>query len=251
MKLSRPVFVTLIMVLAFVSVSAQSVTVRPQKVVYKRTAKRVPDFKRTFEVRYPVFSGKLRPAVLRKLRSGTDYWKIFKISLAENLRDDHWLSSLDYDVAYDKNNILSIALTMEGLGAYPDGSTKHLVFDLRTGNRLSYADVFTAARLADLLSKIRSVMKQKEDEATNESEEVREALTNYRTSEGEFYPPIEKIHLKDLDGFSICDNGVTFYYDYKYAHVVEALEPFDQFVLSYQDLKPFIRTDGLLASFVR
>ncbi len=251
MKLTRPLFVALIMLLAFVSVSAQSVTVRPRKVVYKRTAKRVPDFKRTFDVRYPVFSGKLKPAVLQKLRSGTDYWKIFRISLANNLRDDHWLSSLDYGVAYNRNNILSIALTMEGVGAYPDGSTKHLVFDLRTGNRVSHADVFTAARSADLLSKIRSVMKQKEDEATKESEDVREALTHYRTSEDEFYPHIEKIHLKDLDGFSIGDNGVTFYYDYKYAHVVKALEPFDRFVLSYKDLKPFIRTDGLLESFVR
>ncbi len=94
-------------------------------------------------------------------------------------------------------------------------------------------------------------MKQKEDKATKESEEVREALTNYRSLEAESYLPIENIQLKDLAGFSIGDNGVTFYYDYKYPHVIEALEPFDALVLTYRDLKPFIRRDGLLASFVR
>lgn len=249
MKLPRPLLIGLLVVIASVVVNAQSVTVRPRKVVYKRTAKSVPSYRRTFDVRYPMFSGKVSPHVLRKLKTGTDYWKVFDLSLAENLRDDHWLSSLDYEVVYNKNNIFDIALTMEGVGAYPDGSTKHLVFDLRNGNRIVYADLFT--RLPDLLSKIRSVMKQKEDEATKGSEEVREALANFRTTDAEFYPPIEKVQLKDLDGFSISDKGVTFFYDYKYAHVVQALEPFDEIMLSYQDLQPFIRTGGLLAQFVR
>ncbi len=84
MIVSRPLLVTLIIMLAFVSVSAQSVTVRARKVVYNRTAKNVPDFKRTFEVRYPVFSGTLKPAVLQKLRSGTDYWKIFEMKSRRN-----------------------------------------------------------------------------------------------------------------------------------------------------------------------
>lgn len=251
MNLSRLLCSALIAVLASVAVAAQSVIVRPRKVVYKRSAKSVPDFKRTFEVRYPTFSGKVKPAVLQKLKTGTDYWRIFKLSLAENLKDDHWLSSFDYEIAYNNNNILDIGLTMEGLGAYPDGSTKHLVFDLRTGRQLSYADLFTASRLPDLLKKIRSVMKQKEDDAVKESDEVREALTNYRTTEPEFYPPIEKLQLKDLDGFSIGEEGVKFFYDYKYAHVVQALEPFDEITLRYSEIKPFIRTDGLLAQFVR
>lgn len=249
MNLSRKLSVALVVLLTSVIVSAQSVTVRPRKVVYKRTGKDVPDFKRTFEVRYPVFSGKLRPGVLQKLKAGTDYWKIFKLNLADNLRDEHWLSSFDYEVAYNKNNILDIGLTIDGIGAYPDGSTNHIVFDLRTGKQLAYADLFT--RLPDLLTKIRTVMKQKEDDALKESEEVRDALANYRSTEPEFHPTIDKLQWKDLDGFSIGEGGVTFFYDYKYAHVVQALEPFDQVLVPYSDLKPFIRTDGLLAQFVR
>jgi len=40
-------------------------------------------------------------------------------------------------------------------------------------------------------------------------------------------------------------------YGYNFAHVEQALEPSGEFFLSYQELKPFVRTDGLLARFVR
>ncbi len=230
---------------------AQSITVRPRKVVYKRTSKSVPDWKRTFEARYPIFGGKLTPATLRRLRSGTDYWSNFDIKLADNLRDDHWLSSLDYDVKYNKHNILDIWLIMEGVGAYPDGSIRHLVFDARTGKMLGIPDLFAASQMPDLLAKIRSVMRRHEDASVKESKEVRETLAYYRESSPEFHLTPEKIEFKNLSGFTVSDTGITFIYDYAFAHAVEALEPPGEFYLSYIELKPFIRTDGLLARFVR
>ena len=237
--------------MAVVGAVGQSVTIKPRKVVYKRTAKNIPEWKRTFEVEYPVFSGKLTPSALRALRAGTDYWRIFDISLAENIKTDHWLSSLGYQVNYNNHNILDISLFIEGVGAYPDGSSRFLVFDLRTGNKLTYADLFTTPGLPGLTSKIRAVMKANEEEAIKENEETRERLAYYR----EAYPEIHKlpaaIELKDLDGFSISETGITFQYGYDFAHVEQALAPSGEFFLSYQDLKPFVRTDGLLARFVR
>jgi hypothetical protein len=248
----RSLFVfVLLLSMAAVSAVGQTVTVKPRKVVYKRTAKNVPDHQRTFEVEYPVFSGKLTPSALSALKTGTDYWRIFDTSLAANLKTDHWLSSLGYEVKYNNHNILDILLYIEGVGAYPDGSSRALVFDLRSGRKLTYADLFTTSRLPELVSKIRSVMKQNEEEAIKENEEVRERLAYYR----EAYPEIHKlpaaIELKDLDGFSISDTGVTFLKRYGFAHVEQALEPSGEFFLSYKDLTPFIRTDGLLARFVR
>jgi len=230
---------------------AQSVIVRPKKVVYQRTAKSVPDWKRTFEVRYPIFSGRLTPAALRRLKTGADYWTNFDLKLADNLRNEHWLSSLDYEVKYNKHNILDIRLYIEGIGAYPDGGAKYLVFDLRTGRKINYPDLFASSRMPDLLSKIRAVMRRTEEEAVKESEEVRETLARYPQSTAEFHPTPDRIEFKKLDGSSISDAGVTFFYDYGYAHVVQALEPSGEFFLSYAELKPFIRTDGLLARFVR
>ena len=228
--------------------AAQSVIVTPKKVVYKRSARNVPDFKRTFEVRYPIFSGKLKPAALRRLKSGTDYWRTFETKLADNLKDDHWLSSFDYVLKYNKHNILDIWLTMEGVGAYPDGETKYLVFDTRTGNKVDFPDLFASDRMPNLLSKIRAVIKR--HESAIKDQEVLETLESYLETEPEFHPKPDQIEYKDLD-FTIGDKGVTFLYDYNYAHVVQALEPTGEFFLSYPELKPFIRPEGLLARFVR
>lgn len=241
----------LLVLLAFlVTATAQSVTVRPRKVVYKRSDRSVPEFKRTFEVRYPVFSGKLSRGALRGLKSGTDYWRLFDTTLADNLKDDHWLSGFDYLVKYNKHNLLDILLIMEGVGAYPDGSIKYLVFDIRSGKKLELRDLFETRRLDDLRDLIRSKMRSQE--ASLEGE-IKEELSIRRESEltSESQPLPNKLELKDLEGFSISDRGVTFLFDYGYPHVSQALEPSGEFFISYAQLKPFIRTDGLLARFVR
>ena len=51
--------------------------------------------------------------------------------------------------------------------------------------------------------------------------------------------------------FPISDEGVTFYYDYGFPHVIQALAPDGQYFFKWAELKPFIKPDGLLARFVR
>ena len=231
--------------------AGQSVVVKSKKVVYKRTGKSVPEFQRTFEVDYPIFSGKLTPAALRSIRRQTDYWRVFDMKLADNLRREHWLSNFDYVVRYNKHNILDILLIAEGVAAYPDSSIKYFVFDTRTGRKLTVADLFAAAKMPQLLAKIREVMKRSEAEAFKENAETRETLEYYREAYPELHPTPDQFAFRHLDGFSISDTGVTFIYDYDFAHVAEALEPSNEFFLSYAELRPFIRMDGLLARFVR
>jgi hypothetical protein len=246
----RSLFVFLSLLALCSGVVAQSVTVRPRKVVYKRASKDIPEWKRTFEVRYPTFSGRFAPAALRNLKSGTDYWSLFDTTLADNLKDDHWLSSFDYLVRYNKNNILDLLLIMEGVGAYPDTSIKYLVFDLRTGKKVELQDLFDPRRLDDLRDLIRGKMRS--HEAALEGE-IKEELALRRESDilPNLHPPPDKLELKNLEGFSVSDTGITFLYDYGYPHVIQALEPSNEFFISYKDLKTLIRTDGLLARFVR
>lgn len=231
--------------------AGQSVVVKSKKVVYKRTGKNVPDHQRTFEVDYPIFSGKLTPAALRALRRQTDYWRVFDMTLADNLRREHWLSNFDYVVRYNKHGILDILLIAEGVAAYPDSSIRYLVFDTRTGRKLTVADLFAVATMPQLLIKIREVMKNHESEAIKETAETGETLEYYREAYPELHPTPDRFTFKHLDGFSVSDSGVTFIYDYDFAHVAQALEPTGEFFLSYAELKPFVRMDGLLARFVR
>lgn len=220
----------------------------PKRTVYKRTGRDVPQYKRTFEVRSPVIKSKLAAATRKKIEQNLDYWKLFDMKLGENLRDDDWLTSCDYEVKYNRNHILDVWLTIEGVGAYPDSSTKYVVIDARTGNKVELRDIFITENLTGLRDKIREKMRHTE---ASLDKEMKEELAIHREDEieREFHPAPDALELKNLDGFSISNKGVTFIYDYGYAHVVEALEPSGEFFLTYAQLKPFIRRDGLLARF--
>ena len=228
--------------------ASQSVRITPKKVIYKRLGKDVPDYKRTFEVRYPVFSGKLSAPALRNLKRNTDYWPLFEINLSENLTDDDWLSSLGYQVKYNNKNLLAIWLSEEGSGAYPDSITKYLVIDLRNGNVLTIEDLFKTNQLTSLRNVIRQKMKSQKGALNKER---KDELKEIRKMSPELYPLPTKLELKNLSGFSISDRGVTFIYSYDYPHAAKAFEPSGAFFVPYSQLRPFIRNDGLLARFVR
>lgn len=234
------------------NVVAQSVVVTPQKIIYKRAGKEVPDFKRTFEVRYPIFSGKLSSTVLKNLKRETNYWSVFEYgSLADSIRNDGWLSSFDYEVKYNKNNLLSIWLIMEGVGAYPDSSTEYLVFDLRSGKKLHFDDLFSSSHIIPLRNELRVKMAQIEAGLDREEKEQLDANRKTGQEIDVRSPTPDTFELSDLDGFSLSYRGMTFHYDYAYPHVSKALEPPGEFFLTWKELKPFIPNGGLLAAFTR
>ena len=228
--------------------SAQSVVITPEQKVYKRTGADVPEHKKEFEVRYPRFTAGADPKALQKLAAGTDYWKLFEMSLEDNLNDDSWLSGCDYEVRFNERSILDIRLSCDGVGAYPDGSSRYLVFDLRSGEKVTFADLFLQEQLPQLTKAVVAVMKRKESKL---DPEARDYLKGNRESYPEFYPVPEKITLDKLAGFSISAKGVTFKYDYSFPHVAKFYEPDGDLFIPYATLRPFIRPDGLLGTFIR
>ena len=118
----------LIFIAALVSnVSAQSVVVYGKKVTYTRK-RPISDGKRTFTINYPKVKA-ATPALSRKIETAIRY----DINLRDEINDSQWLYEADYDVGYNKHGILSITLTIDGSGAYPSGSTNHVVVNLKTG----------------------------------------------------------------------------------------------------------------------
>jgi hypothetical protein len=57
--------------------------------------------------------------------------------------------------------------------------------------------------------------------------------------------------VANLDRFSVSDKGITFWYDYGFPHIIQALQPEGRFFFSWTELKAFIKPDGLLARFNR
>lgn len=235
-----------IFVLAFSFNSIAQVQIIPNKVTYKRVGKDVPGFKKTFDVTYPVVIGLEDYKAEENLIKTLNYWNNFEGNLEENFGRYDWLTDLYYKVNYNKNNILDITLTMEGSGAYPDGVSKNLIVDLKTGNKVLINETFI--NLEGLAAKVdiaqKAELKKAMEEANKEAEGDGEYFVDVMNREGKFT-------AQKLKEFSVSDKGVTIIHNYNFVHATKALEPEGKYFFTWTELKPFIKPDGLLGQFIR
>lgn len=237
----------LIVLLSFSAIAfAQTVKIALQKIVYRRIVKKGFEHKKTFTLTHPKVSG-TSAALNKKIEHAISYERNFEINLKEEQREIFWLDSADFKTEYNRGGILAIALTIDGSGAYPSTSTKHVVVDTKTGLQLKPEDLFISNKTAELINllddRLQKRMKLAIAEVKKDSVEDGAALTEMLAE--------KKFTDENLDYFSVNDKGVTFYYDYGFPHINLALEPDGELFLSYADLKSFVKRDGLLARFVR
>jgi hypothetical protein len=231
-------------VAAVVPDSMPSVVIQKRRIVLVRTGKIARDFpeRKRAIVSYPVIKGPVNSAVLRRVRSMLGIKNIFGSSLAE-YRSDAWLSEFDYKVNYNRDYILDITFTQDGVGAYPSGSSKHFAINLKDGSLIRAKDVFnpsaldTLTRLVD--KKLQAEIQQTIKDNPNDRESAVSLLKDL------------KFGRSNLDDFSISDKGLTFLYDAEFPHVVQALQPVGEYFFSYAELKPYIKREGLLGMFIR
>ncbi len=233
-----PLFIALFSTAGF----AQSVTVTPRKVTYKRP-KPFSEFKKTFIVTYPKIKAST-PALSRKIETAVSYERVSDLNIKRELNEIQWLEEAGYEVKYNKNGILALDLTVDGSGAYPSSYSRPVVVNTKTGERVRPADIFTD--LARLTANCKAA----------QTKEIKQALIDIKKESPEEENPGElfketKFTLKNLDRFTISEKGVTFKFDYGFPHVIQALQPEGDFFFSWAELKPFIRKGGLLEQFVR
>ncbi len=222
-----------------------SVTIQKRRMVLVRGgkfARDFPDRKRAI-ITYPVVVGPRNSPVLRKIRALFDFKNIFGSSLAE-YRADTWLSEFAYKVNYNRDYILDITFTQEGVGAYPDGGYKHFAINLRTGELIRAADAFDPAAHEKLAAMIDAQL-QAENQET-----IKQVGSEDRASAEELLKDL-KFTTSNLDNIAVSDLGVTFLFDAGFPHAVQAFEPGGSYFFTYADLKPYIRRDGPLGVFVR
>jgi hypothetical protein len=228
------------------AVFAQSVVITPKKVIYKRT-KPNDEYRKTFTLTHPKVKA-VNAVLARKIEAAIGFEKNMEISLKEEIGGDiQWLEEGFYDVKYNQNGVLSINLFITGAGAYPSSVNKTIVVDLKTGNRIGPAAVFT--NLDGLLAKIKQIQQEK----IKANFEERKTDTDFMEVRDEIEELLKKSDFKasDLEGFSVDEKGVTFFYDYGFRHAVQALEPDGDYFLSWAEIKPFVKRTGLLGKFVR
>lgn len=235
-------FCVLVLALLAETAVAQSVVIKTKVAVYTRP-KPISEYKKTFTIRYPVV--KARTAALsRKIERAISYSAVLDLNIKEEIGEFQWLHEADYVVGYNKNWILSIELSMDGSGAYPDGQSKTVVIDLHNGQLVKPLDVFTDLNgLAAMARRSQSAEIKKAISAIKADPEASDIDTKDLFGESKFT-------VAELNEFAVSDKGVTFYYDYGFPHVIQALEPDGKYFFTWQQLKPFIRKDGLLGMFV-
>ncbi len=236
------IILLLVLIFAFTSIGlAQSVKITTKKVIYKRTGKNVPDYKKTFEINYPVIAG----VNGKKIEAILNYEKNFDFKIQDEIKEAFWLETADHTVNYNKNNILDVTISIDGSGAYPDGSSKYLVINSKTGTRVKPSDVFTNLNgLAALGAKTQQA------EMKKSRAEIKKDPDSADFDPGEYFNNA-KFTAENLWAFTVSDKGIIFHYDYGFPHVAQALQPDGEYFYKWSELKPFIKQDGLFGVFVK
>lgn len=241
---TRYLFITLFAIAAFAGLAqSQKVVVTGNKVTYIRP-KPLADFKKTFTINHPVVTAATQSLSV-KIESAISFQKVIPLDIAEEVNEIQWLENADYEVLYNDNGALCVALSIEGSGAYPSGSTKTVVVDTLIGDRVKPADTFK--NLSGLVALVKKAQKT----------EIAKAIKAIR-KDPDFREPDPKtlfisatFKTEDLDWFSISNRGVTFNYDYGFPHVIQALQPDGKFFFSWKQLKPYIKVGSLLSRVAR
>ncbi|MBX7169934.1 MAG: DUF4163 domain-containing protein [Pyrinomonadaceae bacterium] len=225
------------------SVLGQSVVITPKKVTYTRPNTN-SQFKETFTVTYPKISG-TSTKLIKKIEDSISFKKVLSFNLQNERFENNWLEVADYTVSYNQNWILSIYLSMEGTAAYPTFFGKSAVVDLKTGNRVTIQNVLT--NLSKLVSTIRKIQKA---EIEDSIKEIKSNPDFKDTDVAELFKFAEfkRIHLED---FSVQKDGIAFHYNYSFPRYYLPIEPGGNYLLSWKELKPFIRKGSLFAQFVK
>ena len=134
---------------------------------------------------------------------------------------------------------------MNGTGAYPSGTIKTVVVDLKTGNRVRPADVFTNILWLTAMVKKRQIL-----EIEGGMAEIRKDRDMADTNPNQLFENAD-FTTKNLSEFGVTNTGVTFFYDYGFPHVIQALQPEGAYSFTWEELKPCIKPAGLLARFIR
>lgn len=152
------------------------------------------------------------------------------------------ITGIDYQVNHNANSLLDITTSIETMGAYPDQFKEYLVYDVRSGARVHPADVFSSFNPIRLLIQKQVKARIAEAKAADPG-----SVEDLNLMLGENPGSVDD---DTLESFTItktgAKTGLTFHYLFGFVHAGKALEPNGDVFLSWAELKPFLRSDGLL-----
>jgi len=217
------------------AVGQNSVVVTSKKITMKKLEAGVSGFHKTIEIDYPEVASDDAP--LDKIRESLSYWSNYGTTLDE-IRQDQFTSGLTFKVNYNGKGVLDVTLIHSGSTAYPSDFEEHVVIDLESGEKIEIRSAFQ--NRTDLYHLIAKAHQAEKAAAIEENEEARQWM-----SDTALY-----FSIYEIEDFTVSDKGVTFLFDYEFAHVMKAAEPEGKYFFSWETLKPFVVEYGPLANFL-
>lgn len=227
-------------------------------IVITHTTKKIAKNKRDGEtpepavVTIPVVAQKLLPVTIgpkvQKVLSTKNAFEQSPEEMAKEIKDgDFWLSEVDYTINYNKNYLVDADFNRNGCGAYPDGSTSHVLVDLKTGKQVKANDAFNAASIPQLRKLLKARMEKEVQESFKEFEKSPEELTDLKDQLKAPFVPSQAL----LDNFTVSDKGLTFTQNWSFPHVIQALQPDGLYFFSFAELKTMLNPNGPLGQFAK
>ena len=146
-----------------------------------------------------------------------------------------------FSVNFNKHNLLSLSISVETMGAYPDGYLKSFNFNTRTGSLVYLDSLIKKDSMASLVSRLNSELKKRMEEANAIAEEDAE-----KPEEGDSMETLferTEFSKEDLKSFTITEKGINFYFDFGFPHAFQSLEPAGDFFISKEELKKYLKED--------
>jgi hypothetical protein len=197
--------------------------------------------------RFPVVVGTKPDWIATRINADAKNRSLGDDSLARVIADfesnGSGITGVDYTVNHNGHGLLDITMTSETMGAYPDAFSEYLVYDLRSGARVRPGDVFST------FSPIRALI-QKQVKATIAAAKADDPalVDDLNQMLGDNPGSVDD---DTLERFTITKTGLTFHYSFGFPHVAQALEPNEDMPLTWAELKPFLRSEGLLSPLAK
>jgi hypothetical protein len=163
--------------------------------------------------------------------------------IADFQKNGSGITGVDYKINHNANGLLDITTTSETMGAYPDAFSEHLVYDLRSGARVRPADVFsTFSPIRSLIQKqLKAIIAAAKADDPSTVEDLDLLL-------GESPGSVDD---DTLGRFTITKNGLIFHYSFGFPHAMRVLEPNEDMLVTWPELRPFLQPEGLLAPLAK
>ncbi len=202
---------------------------------------------REAKVTYPVITGLENKALQDKIQDSISLTSAFGRSLSDmeaDFQESHWLTDLGYKVNYNDHNLLSLTYSGTGLGPYPSSFMRYRSVNLATGEVLHAHHLFKTEALGTIALQL-----DKQLQAAIKVKVAELDRPDYKDVDPKIFSGY-RFRIKHLNDFTLTPDGVIFHYEFGFSHAILALEPKNDFLMTYDQLKPYLKPSSLLEPVV-